>query len=104
LPHLKTAFAKYQHDPNVAFLMVSIDEDDKRLQRYLEEMTFPFPVARANAEAAERVMGVDNIPATYYVDTDRIVRYYVNGAEAHGDSASRVSRFVDQLKTSSARP
>ena len=91
MPHLKASYAKYQNDPNVAFLLVSIDEDDKRLQRYLGEMKFPFPVARMNAESAEKLMGFDNLPATFYVDTRGIVRYYLNGTESHGDSPARVA-------------
>ena len=82
----------------MAFLLVSIDEDDKRLQRYLNEMKFPFPVARVKAATAEQVMGFDNIPATFYVDRGNVVRYYVNGSEPHGDSPARVSWFVDQLR------
>ena len=90
LPQLKTAYAKYQNDPNVAFLLVSIDEDDKRLQRYLAEMKFPFPVARLTAEQAEKTMGFDNVPATFYVDAGGVVRYQLNGSESHGDSVGRV--------------
>jgi thiol-disulfide isomerase/thioredoxin len=97
LPHLKTAYAKYQKDPSVVFLLVSIDEDAKRLQRYLDEMKFPFPVARAAAAHAEQVMGFDNVPATFYVDRSGVVRYQANGSESHGDSPTRVSWFVDQL-------
>ncbi len=82
----------------MAFLLVSIDEDDKRLRRYLGEMKFPFPVARLDAEQAEHVMGFDNLPATFYVDPGGIVRYYLNGTESHGDSPTRVSWFIDQLK------
>ena len=74
MPHLKTAYAKYQNDPNVVFLLVSIDEDAKRLQRYLDEMKFAFPVARAPAAQAEQAMRFDNIPATFYVDRSGIVR------------------------------
>jgi hypothetical protein len=98
LPHLKASFANYQGDPGVAFLLVSIDEDPKRLQRYLDEMKFPFPVARIAVEQAERVMGIDNTPSTFYVDRDGIVRYQVVGGESHGDSPTRVSWFIDQLK------
>ena len=98
MPHLKASYAKYQNDPNVAFLLVSIDEDDKRLQRYLGEMKFPFPVARMNAEKAEKLMGFDNLPATFYVDTHGIVRYYLNGTESHGDSPARVTWYIDQVK------
>ena len=100
LPQLKSAFAKYQNDPAVAFLLVSIDEDDKRLQRYLAEMKFPFPVARLTPEQAEQTMNFDNVPATFYVDAAGIVRYQLNGSESHGDSVGRVGWYIDQLKQS----
>jgi hypothetical protein len=99
LPHLKTAYARYQNDPGVAFLLVSIDEDDKRLRRYLGEMKFPFPVARVAAAHAQQAMGFDNTPSTFYVDRNGIVRYQITGGESHGDSPSRVSWFIDQLKS-----
>jgi len=98
LPHLKASYAKYENDPNVAFLLVSIDDDDKRLQRYLTEMKFPFPVARMNAEQAEKLMGFDNLPATFYVDAGGVVRYYLNGSESHGDSPMRVAWYIDQVR------
>lgn len=97
LPHLKSSFAKYQSDRNVSFVLVSVDEDAKRLQRYLDEMKFPFTILRMPIEAAEAAMGFDNVPATFYVDPQGIVRYQTNGTEAHGDSPSRVSWYVDQL-------
>ena len=81
----------------MAFLLVSIDEDSKRLQRYLNEMKFPFPVARIDATHAQQMMGFDNTPATFYVDRDGIVRYQVVGGEPHGDSPSRVPWFIEQL-------
>jgi thiol-disulfide isomerase/thioredoxin len=98
LPQLKAAYARYQSDPTVAFLLVSIDEDDKRLQRYLAEMKFPFPVARLTPEQAEQIMGFDNVPATFYVDAAGVVRYQLNGSESHGDSMGRVAWYIDQLK------
>jgi hypothetical protein len=97
LPHLKSAYAKYESDPGVAFLLVSIDEDAKRLQRYLTEMKFPFPVARVSADDAERLMGFDNIPSTFYVGRDGVVRYQTTGSESHGDSPVRVSWYIGQL-------
>jgi len=100
LPQLKTAYAKYQNDPGVVFVLVSIDEDDKRLQRYLSEMKFPFPVARLSAEQAETTMGFDNVPATFYVDAGGVVRYQLDGSESHGDSVGRVSWYIEQLKRS----
>jgi cytochrome c biogenesis protein CcmG, thiol:disulfide interchange protein DsbE len=104
LPQLKTAYAKYQNDPNVAFLLVSIDEDSKRLKRYLNEMKFAFPVARANAAEVEQKMGFDNVPATFYVDRGGVVRYQIVGVESHGDSQTRVSWFIDRLKAGGQGP
>ena len=98
LPHLKTTYAKYQNDPNVTFLLVSIDEDAKRLDRYLGEMKFPFAVAHIAAEQAEQSLGFDNVPTTFYVDKQGTVRYQTNGSEAHGDSDNRVGWYIDQLK------
>ena len=98
LPHVKAAFAKYQNDPQVVFLLVSIDEDSKRLQRYLNEMKFPFRIARIDATQAEQTMGFDNVPQTFYVDPKGIVRYQTTGGEAHGDSPTRVGWYIDQLK------
>ena len=83
----------------MAFLLVSIDEDDKRLQRYLADAKFPFPVVRVKAGAAERAMGFNNVPATFYVDRDGVVRYTIYGSESHGDSSTRVSWYIDQLKS-----
>ena len=60
-------------------------------------MKFPFPVARASVADAQRVMGIDNTPTTFYVGADGVVRYQVNGSESHGDSPTRVSWFIDQL-------
>lgn len=95
---MKASYAKYQNDPGVVFLLVSIDEDMKRLQRYLNEAKFPFPVARVDAAHAQQLMGFDNTPSTFYVDRDGIVRYQITGGEAHGDSPTRVGWFIDQLK------
>jgi hypothetical protein len=98
LPHLKTAYAKYQNDPAVAFLLVSIDDDAKRLDRYLTEMKFPFPVARMAAEDAQQAMGFDNLPSTFYVDRGGVVRYQVGGSESHGDSDARIDWYIGRLK------
>jgi len=69
----------------------------KRLQRYLNEAKFPFPVARIDATQAQQAMGFDNTPSTFYVDRAGIVRYQLTGGEPHGDSPTRVTWFIDQL-------
>ena len=93
-------YSKFQNDPNVAFLLVSIDDDSQRLQRYLDEMKFPFPIVRASSADMQRAMGFNDLPSTFYVDRRGIVRYQILGFEPHGDSDARVAWYVDQLKQS----
>lgn len=98
MPHLKTAYARYQQDPEVEFLLVSLDDDPKRLQRYLKDQQFPMPVARGAKDHVQEAMGIDDVPATFYVDRDGVVRYETKGFETHGDSAARVTWFIEQLR------
>lgn len=95
---MKTAFAKYASDPSVAFLLVSLDTDPKRLQRFLDEQQFPMPVARADQNGAQQAMGFDDVPATFYVDRQGIVRFETRGMETHGDAAARIAWYIDELK------
>jgi hypothetical protein len=98
LPHLKKVYERYQGDREVAFLLVSLDTDPKRLQRFLDDQRFPMPVARASQEAMQRAMGFDDVPATFYVDRQGVVRYETRGVESHGDSAARAAWFIDEVK------
>jgi peroxiredoxin len=98
LPHLKKAYAKYETDPGVAFLLVSLDDDPKRLQRYLNEQRFPMPVARASKQHAQEAMSINDVPATFYVGRDGVVRYEARGVETHGDSAERVTWFIEMIR------
>lgn len=91
-------YEKYRTDPDVAFLLVSLDSDPKRLQQYLQEQRFPMPVARAPQEHVQAAMGIDDVPATFYVDRQGVVRYQTRGVETHGDSAARVTWFIEELK------
>jgi peroxiredoxin len=95
---MKTAFAKYASDPGVAFLLVSLDSDPKRLQRFLDEQRFPMPVARAGQAGAQQAMDFDDVPATFYVDRQGIVRFETRGMETHGDAAARIAWYIDELK------
>ncbi len=98
MPHLKKVSEKYLNDSDVAFLLVSLDDDEKRLARYLDDMKFQIPVARAPQKLAEDNFKVFDIPATFYVDRAGIVRYEARGLEVHGESEERVQWFIEELK------
>lgn len=82
----------------MAFVLVSIDDDPERLARYVAERKFAMTVAHVDARNAAERMGVRDVPATFYVDRAGIVRYEARGVETHGDSAERVSWYIEELK------
>ena len=98
MPHLKAVSEKYTGDQDVAFLLVSLDTDPKRLERYLADMKFQIPVARSTQQFAEEHFNVTDIPATFYVDRTGVVRYEARGLEVHGESEDRVQWFIEELK------
>ena len=99
MPHIKAVYEKYyQNDPQVAFVLVSIDTDPKRLQRYLSESKFPFPIGRTSFETAQKLFNVADTPTTFYVDKAGTIRYQVTGIEPHGDADARIAWYIEQLK------
>lgn len=98
MPHLKKVYEQYRTDRDVAFLLVSLDTDPKRLGTYLAEQQFPMPVARAVPAQAQEALGFDDVPATFYVDRAGIVRYHTRGVDSHGDSAARVTWFIERVR------
>ena len=82
----------------MGFVLVSIDDDQERLARYVAERKFQMLVARLPFEQAEALMGVKDVPTGFYVDRAGVVRYETRGGESHGDSADRVSWYIEELK------
>ncbi len=82
----------------MAFVLVSIDDDPERLARYVAERKFKMTVTRLPFDKAEALMGVKDVPTGFYVDRTGVVRYETRGGETHGDSAERVSWYVEELK------
>ncbi len=80
------------------FILVSLDDDPARLERYVAERKFAMPVARFSREQAANVFNVDDTPTTFYVDASGTIRYQVTGVEPHGDAVDRVTWYIETLK------
>ena len=81
------------------FILVSLDDDPKRLDKYVEERKFAMPVARYNREQATLKFNVHDTPTTFYVDATGTIQYQVTGVEPHGDAVDRVTWYIEQLKS-----
>ena len=98
MPLIQKAYEKYQSDPKVKFILVSLDDDPKRLDRYVAERKFAMPVARYNREQATAVFNVHDTPTTFYVDRNGLIQYQVVSLEPHGDAVDRVTWYIERLK------
>lgn len=98
MPHLQKIFEQYRDDNAVTFILVSLDDDDKRLKRYLDERKFAMTVAHAEREVAEQLFNVTDVPATFYIDRAGVIRYEARGLEVHGDADERIVWFIEELK------
>ena len=98
MPLIQKAYERYRGDPAVRFVLVSLDDDPVRLERYLAERQFQMPVLRMTREQAAALLDVQDTPWTFYVDASGVIRYEVRGLEPHGDAVARISWYIDQLK------
>jgi len=98
LPLIQKAYEKYQGMPGVKFILVSLDDDPARLEKYVAERKFAMPVLRYNSEQAAKLFNVHDTPTTFYVDKSGTIQYQVTGIEPHGDAVDRVSWYIETLK------
>jgi hypothetical protein len=95
LPHIKALYEqRYAEDPEVAFVLVSLDDDAKRLQRYLAKMNFPFTVVHSSFDTVGAKYNVTNTPTTFYIDKTGVIRFMTKG----GEGEARIVRNIEELK------
>jgi hypothetical protein len=82
----------------VKFILVSIDDDPARLEKYVAERKFAMPVLRYNSDQAAKVFNVHDTPTTFYVDKSGTIQFQVTGLEPHGDAVDRVTWYIEQLR------
>ena len=100
IPLIQQVYDRYKDDPAVRFVLVSLDDDPKRLERYVAERKFQMPVLRMTREQAAAALDVQDTPWTFYVDAGR--HHPLRGARP---GAARRRGGADQPGTStSSRP
>jgi len=99
LPLIQQAYETYRDQPGVKFILISLDDDPARLDKYVAERKFAMPVLRYNSEDAARVFNVHDTPTTFYVDKSGTIQFQVTGIEPHGDAVDRVKWYIETLKT-----
>ena len=80
------------------FILVSLDDDPARLDKYVAERKFAMPVLRYNSDDAAKVFNVHDTPTTFYIDRSGTIQFQVTGIESHGDAVDRVKWYIETLK------
>ena len=84
------------------FILVSLDDDPARLDKYVAERKFAMPVARyyarAGGERVQRSRHADDVLRR----SSGTIQYQVTGVEPHGDAVDRVTWYIEQLKAQKA--
>lgn len=98
MPSIQKAYEIYQDQPGVKFILVSLDDDPSRLDKYVAERKFAMPVLRYNSDDAARVFNVHDTPTMFYIDRSGTIQFQVTGIESHGDAVERVKWYIETLK------
>ena len=80
------------------FILVSLDDDPSRLDKYVAERKFAMPVLRYSSDDAARVFNVHDTPTVFYIDRSGTIQFQVTGIESHGDAVDRVKWYIETLK------
>lgn len=82
MPHFEKAYAE---NPDVAFMMINIDEIKTNGEKYVESQGFTFPVYYdTTGEAAEKY-GIMYIPMTFLIDKNGELVGHVDGSMSKED-------------------
>lgn len=78
MPYIHSLYNKVKSNPDVAFLMIAIDEDFEKSKKLIADKGYTFPVYHAD-EKLNPSLYTQAIPTTVIVNPNGNVTYYLNG-------------------------
>jgi peroxiredoxin len=78
LEDMKVAYAKYQNNPNVAFAMVSTDEERELVQPFVKKNAYNFPIFFAG-DTTDKDFELNAIPRLLIIDGNGKIRFDKTG-------------------------
>jgi peroxiredoxin len=89
-------FAEKMRDRGVIVLSISVDEDQKTLQDFIQQNHISYPIGRDPERALSARYGTFQFPETYILDRRGLVAEKVVGATDWNDPASRISSWISR--------
>ncbi|MDQ7053318.1 MAG: tetratricopeptide repeat protein [candidate division KSB1 bacterium] len=96
MPHLQKLYEKYQDEPDVVFLAISIDEGRNVVERFIEKNKYTLPVA--HAPEIRKKYGVRGIPTLILIGRDGRIHYRTVGFNVESDFVAEQSEKIELLR------
>ncbi|HEX7477290.1 MAG TPA: TlpA disulfide reductase family protein [Polyangiales bacterium] len=93
---------RHRYGDRVEFVSIAEDQDLAKVEHFVHELHVGGRVLLDPGGRAYRALGAHELPTTYLVDADGVVRK-INHGYGHGYEA-RVTGWIEQLLASQAKP
>lgn len=70
MPSIERLAAKFEGNPNVAFVLVSLDQDEDKIQEFIEKKNFHVPIYTPASPTPPLFMERNSIPATFILNAN----------------------------------
>jgi len=95
LPEFQAFYDLYKNDPRIVFVAASTDQEKQKVQPYIDEMKFTFPVAFAEDTATK--FGVEGIPSLFIIGPQGKIRYKIVGFDPDKDFVREMTWRLESL-------
>ncbi|MBT4033694.1 MAG: redoxin domain-containing protein [Candidatus Marinimicrobia bacterium] len=95
LPEFQAFYEIYKNDPRVVFVAASTDQEKQKVQPYIDEMKFTFPIAYAGDTATK--FGVEGIPSLFIIGPQGKIRYKIVGFDPDKDFVREMTWRLESL-------
>lgn len=69
MPDIQSLYKKYEQNPDIAFIMVSLDEKPEKARKFIQRKAFTFPVYMPGGRIPDALLS-HVVPTTFVLDRD----------------------------------
>ncbi|MEN8247645.1 MAG: redoxin family protein [Bacteroidota bacterium] len=95
MPSIQELYDTYEANENVVFVMINVEGNLKKVNKFLDKKEYTFPVYFINSTGIPKVFDSSGIPATFVVDKDGNITYSKVGMANY--SSSSFINYIENL-------
>lgn len=94
MPNIQSLYERYEDNPDIAFLMVSVDEKADKARGFIQEKGFTFPVFMLDGKRPPKLQR-EIIPSTFVIDKQNRIAVSREGMSKY--NTKRFNAFLTSL-------